>query len=247
MYDGHPIKKIKAEPLRSQVYAQIKEQLMKGVWKPGAKLPSENEFCSLFGVSRVTVRAAIQQLEILGLVETKQGGGTFVRDSSPADTVDAFHPLLLIQKNQDLITVLEYRKIIEKGTIGLALEKANAGDIDFLEDTFKTMVNSEYDTEEYAAADLAFHYRLAEITGNSIIIRVYDLINGILSTAMKDIVHLLGPDIGLTYHRKIIDSFKRGNKKKSEALIEEHIEETIQAIRNREKTNQETGTNPKQK
>jgi GntR family transcriptional repressor for pyruvate dehydrogenase complex len=241
MYDDSPIKKIKAESLRSQVYTRIKEQLMNGAWKPGAKLPSEHEFCSLFGVSRVTVRAAIQQLEILGLVETKQGGGTFVRNLSPLEGVDTFHPLLRIQKNQDLITVLEYRKIIEKGTIGLAQEKIGPGDIAFLEETYKTMVNSEYDAEEYTAADLAFHYRLAEITRNSIIIKVYDLINGILSAAMKDIVHILGRNIGLTYHRKIIDTLKKGNKKKSEALIEEHIEETIRAIRNREEINQEAG------
>jgi GntR family transcriptional repressor for pyruvate dehydrogenase complex len=48
---------------------------------------------------------------------------------------------------------------------------------------------------------------------------------------MKDIVHLLGRSIGLTYHRKIIDSLKSGDKIKSEALMEEHIEETIKAIR----------------
>jgi GntR family transcriptional repressor for pyruvate dehydrogenase complex len=241
MHDNSPIKKIKAESLRSQVYARIKEQLVKGVWKPGTKLPSEHEFCALFGVSRVTVRGAIQQLEILGLVETKQGGGTFVRNFSPLEGMDTFHPLLWIQKNQDLITVLEYRKIIEKGTIGLAQEKISPGDIAFLEETYKTMVNSEYDAEEYTAADLAFHYRLAEITRNSIIVKVYDLINSILSTAMKDIVHILGRNIGLTYHRRIIDALKRGNKKKSEALIEEHIEETIRAIRNREKIDQAAG------
>jgi GntR family transcriptional repressor for pyruvate dehydrogenase complex len=241
MYDNNPIKKIKAESLRSQVYAQIKEQLMNGVWKPGTKLPSEHEFCSLFGVSRVTVRAAIQQLEILGLVETKQGGGTFVRNFLPLEGVDTFHPLLRIQKNQDLVTILEYRKIIEKGTIGLAQEKISPQDIAFLEETYKTMVNAEYEAEEYIAADLAFHYRLAEITRNSIIIKVYDLINSILSTAMKDIVHILGRNIGLTYHRKIIDALKRGNKKKSETLIEEHIEETIRAIRNREQINREAG------
>jgi GntR family transcriptional repressor for pyruvate dehydrogenase complex len=239
MCDTGPIEKIKVESLRSQVYARIKEQLMKGLWKPGTKLPSEKKFCSLFGVSRVTVRAAIQQLEILGLVETKQGGGTFVRDFSSIKTVDTFHPLLQIQKNQDLITVLEYRQIIEKGTIGLAQEKVGPEDIAFLEETYKTMLNSEYDTEEYSAADLAFHYRLAEITRNSIILKVYDLINGILSTAMQDIVRLLGRHIGITYHRKIIDALKRGDKKKSEALMEEHIEETIRAIRNRENTSQD--------
>jgi GntR family transcriptional repressor for pyruvate dehydrogenase complex len=231
MNDVNTITKIKATSLRSQVYSQLKEQLTRGIWKVGEKIPSESELCSLFGVSRVTVRAAINQLEILGLVETRQGGGTFVKDFSSIERVDTFHPLIQIQRNQDLITVLEYRKIIEKGAIGLAQERITAEDIKFLEGTYKTMVKTVNNAEVYSAADLSFHYRIAQISRNSIITKVYDLINDILSEAMKDIVHLLGRSIGLTYHRKIIDSLKNGNKAKSEALMEEHIEEAIKAIR----------------
>lgn len=108
------LKKIKTESLRSQVYMQLKSQL-NGVWKAGEKLPSESELCDTFGVSRVTVRAAIQQLEILGLIETQHGGGNFVRDFSTINALDTLHPLIQISENQDIITVLEYRKIIEKG------------------------------------------------------------------------------------------------------------------------------------
>jgi GntR family transcriptional repressor for pyruvate dehydrogenase complex len=226
----HDIQKIKTESLRSQVYGKLKEQLMQGVWKEGEKLPSEHELCDMFGVSRVTVRGAIQQLEILGLVETKHGGGTFVTGFSSIQNVDSLHPLMRIQKNQDLITVLEYRKIIEKGIIGLALEKISPGDIAFLEETYTTMVNDIYNGADYTRADLAFHNRLAQITGNSIIIKVHEFIEGILSTAMNDIVHLLGRDVGIPYHRKIIDAIKRGNKDECESLMEEHIEETIRAI-----------------
>jgi GntR family transcriptional repressor for pyruvate dehydrogenase complex len=208
---------------------------MQGAWKPGEKIPSENELCAMFGVSRVTVRGAIQQLEILGLVETRHGGGTFVRNFSSIKQVDTFHPLIQIERNQDLITVLEYRKIIEKGAIGLAQEKIGPEDLAFLEETYAAMVNAEEDPAAYARADLAFHYRLAEISGNSIVIKVQDLINGILSAAMDDIVHILGRDLGLRYHRRIIDALKEGDKAKSEALMEEHIEAAIRAIREKDR------------
>jgi GntR family transcriptional repressor for pyruvate dehydrogenase complex len=95
------LERVKVESLRSQVYVQLKERLMEGEWGIGQKMPSENELCRSFGVSRVTVRAAIQQLEILGLVETKHGGGTYVRDFSTADLMDAFHPRMQIQRHQD--------------------------------------------------------------------------------------------------------------------------------------------------
>jgi GntR family transcriptional repressor for pyruvate dehydrogenase complex len=228
--DMNGIQKIKTESLRSQVYGKLKEQLMKGTWKEGEKLPSEHELCDMFGVSRVTIRGAIQQLEILGLVDTKHGGGTFVKQFSLAESVDSLHPFMRIQKNQDLITVLEYRKIIEKGIIGLALEKLKPEDMAFLEETYTAMERDVYHGADYIEADLAFHGRLAEATGNSIIIKVQELINGILSAAMNDIVQILGRSIGLTWHRKIIDALKQGDKQECETLMEEHIEETIRAI-----------------
>jgi len=229
------LKSIKKESLRSQVYVQLKAQLMQGVWKVGEKMPSENELCASFGVSRVTVRAAIQQLEILGLVETKHGGGNFVRDFSTINALDAFHPLIQLNENQDIITVLEYRKIIEKGAIGLAAPKITRKDIAFLEDTYATMVACTDDPKKHAYADYLFHYRLVQIAQNPIVAKVYGIINVILSSAMVDIVDLLGCEIGLRYHRKLIDALKKGDRAMCEALMDAHIEETIQAIRKTKK------------
>lgn len=229
------LKRIKTESLRSQVYMQLKSQLMEGVWKVGERLPSENELCTILGVSRVTVRAAIQQLEILGLVETKHGGGNFVKDFSTINALDAFHPLIQISQNQDILTILEYRKIVEKGTIGLVVPGITPKDIESLEETYSTMValaNTGKSVEQ-AAADHLFHYRLALMTKNPIITKVYEIINVILSAAMVEIVDLLGTDLGLRYHRQLIDALKTGDKALCESLMEAHIEETMQRITKR--------------
>jgi GntR family transcriptional repressor for pyruvate dehydrogenase complex len=225
------IKKIKTDSLRTQVFAALKEKIMQGMWQEGEKLPSEHEFCSMFGVSRVTVRAALQQLEILDLVETKHGGGTFVKKFSISRNVDTLHPLIQLQKNQDLITVMEYRKIVEKGTIGLAINKISRDDIAFLEETYKIMADPESRLDDYTRADLDFHYRLALTSGNSMIIKVYELINEILSTAMKDIVNIMGRSTGPGFHRKIIDALKKNDKTGCETLMEAHIESNITAVR----------------
>jgi GntR family transcriptional regulator, transcriptional repressor for pyruvate dehydrogenase complex len=226
------LKRIKTESLRSKVYIQLKSQLIEGVWKVGERLPSENEFCQTFGVSRVTVRAAIQQLEILGLVETRHGGGTFVRDFSTIDAMDVLHPIIQLRENHDVITVLEYRKIIEKGTIGLVVPKLTDKDVEYLEKTYSLMLKYDRsgEREKQASADHAFHYRLAQIAQNPIILKVYELIKVIMSAAMVDIVSLLGTEIGLRYHRMLIDALKKRDKALCESLMEAHIEETIQAV-----------------
>lgn len=225
------IKKIKTKSLRSQVYATLKEQLMNGAWQEGEKLPSEHEFCAMFGVSRVTIRAALQQLEILGLVETRHGGGTFVKNFSTCRNIDTLHPLIQIQKNHDLITVMEYRKIVEKGTIGLALDKITDADIAVLEQTYVLMDNPNCDIDDYTQADLDFHHHLAKVSGNAMIIKVYDLISEILTTAMRDIVHLAGRAKGPAFHRNIIDALKKGDKAACESLMEAHIESNIEVVR----------------
>ncbi len=231
------LQKIKVESLRSQVYMQLKNQLMAGVWKVGEKLPSENELCASLGVSRVTVRAAIQQLEILGLVETRHGDGNFVKEFSSATALNALHPLIQINENQDIITILEYRKIVEKGTIGLIAPKITAADIERLEKTYQLMVSlsDSNEPQKQAEADHLFHYQLAQIANNPIIIKVYEIINVILSAAMIQIVRLLGTEMGVRYHRQLIDALKTGDKALCASTMEAHIEEIIRKIKNKDR------------
>nr|WP_278850753.1 winged helix-turn-helix domain-containing protein [Enterocloster clostridioformis] len=64
------LKAVKKVNIGDQVYNQMKDQIMSGVWVPGEKIPSENQLMEVFGVSRGTVRQAIQKLSAVGLLET---------------------------------------------------------------------------------------------------------------------------------------------------------------------------------
>ncbi len=224
------LKRIKTTSLRAQTYASLKSQLMKGVWKVGDKIPSESELCASLGVSRVTVRTAIQQLEILGLVETRHGGGTYVRSFGTADAMDILHPIMQVRKNQDVITVLEYRKIVEKGAVRLAAARATEADLQSLEESYAAMCACAGDPERFAEADLDFHLRIARMSRNPILIKVCEIVHEILATAMTDIVTLLGPEQGVKYHRLIIDTLRKRDADACEALMGEHIELTIESM-----------------
>ena len=67
------LKAVKKVNIGDQVYNQMKDQIMSGVWVPGEKIPSENQLMEVFGVSRGTVRQAIQKLSAVGLLETRRG------------------------------------------------------------------------------------------------------------------------------------------------------------------------------
>jgi GntR family transcriptional regulator, transcriptional repressor for pyruvate dehydrogenase complex len=225
---------IKTKSLRTQVYTKLKEQIMRGVWKEGEKLPSESQLCVKFGVSRVTVRAAIQQLEILGLLAVKQGEGTFLKSIATMRTMDAFNSVLASQSKQDIITILEYRKIIEKGSIGLAQQKVTRQDIQDLDKIYLQMVNSN-DIGGYIDADWAFHHKIAEITRNSVILKIYEFLHELLSVSLTEELNMLGRGWGIKHHRAIIDALKRGEKRRSETLMEKHLELAMQEILKRER------------
>ena len=82
------IKKIVRDGVSDQVYSQLKENVAQGVWQPGEKIPSENQLVSLFGVSRASIRMAIQKMITLGLLESKVGDGTYVRPPDPGAYVE---------------------------------------------------------------------------------------------------------------------------------------------------------------
>ena len=240
------LKKIKTESLRSQVYRQLKARLAEGVWKTGEKLPSESELCADFGVSRVTVRAAIQQLEILGLLETRHGGGNFVRDFSPANALWALHPLIRISRKEEIIIVLEYRRIIEMGAVGLAVERVGRKDISDLEAIYSSMVvlSDSNDFVRQAEACHQFHSRLALVAQNPLLIRVHELIDLILPTSMLNVVGLLGSRPCLLYYRGLIDAIRSRDKELCEQLMGRYFEETIQRLRQMPEFMQDHGCDP---
>ena len=105
------IRTIKKNSISDQVLQQMQEMIERKEWQEGSRIPSEAQLTEMFGVSRISVRDAIKQLVGLGMLESKQGSGTYVRSS------DSNLPLsirnLTVQKKQDLLELLEFRKAIE--------------------------------------------------------------------------------------------------------------------------------------
>ena len=194
---------IRRESVADLVYEQIMEQIFKGEWVPGSKIPSENELSKRLGVSRISIREAFQRLVSLGILETRQGDGTYVKEFTPGVYMNPLIPLCVLDP-VDLMEVMEYRKITEIETIGLAAERATEADIDDLEEIYAKMEASRGDIKE--------------------------LVKNILSLSMSDIVSSLGSDMGLYYHKQLIDTIISRDREVAKKTMEEHIDRTIEAL-----------------
>jgi len=223
-------KRIKTKSLRLQVYRQLLDSLLKETWKVGEKLPSEHELCKMFSVSRSTVRSAIQQLEIQGLVETRQGDGTKVIASYAAYSFNTHHQTLTANRKKDLLYILEYRKVVETGSIAIACGQCSEEDIQYLEEKFNEMRLTKDNPVLHAQADNAFHQHIAYMTRNPILINSFAAISELLSNAIIDIVKTVGCELGLHYHQQLLESLRSKNVHTCVITMEKHIQETIDAV-----------------
>jgi GntR family transcriptional regulator, transcriptional repressor for pyruvate dehydrogenase complex len=222
--------RVQRSSVKNQVFEQLRDRIMERTWLPGAKIPSEKALAEMLGVSRVSVREALQMLASLGLLETTHGGGTYVREYSGEIFLNPLLPMLALDK-PDILHVLEYRKIMEKGIVSLVVKRCGRELIDELEEAFREMERHRNDARAFAEADLNFHLTLAKATGNPVLAKVNTVITDILKISMYGIVDSLGTKDGLHYHRMILEAIKSRDGGRAELLMEEHVERTIRRLK----------------
>ena len=168
--------------LADTVAAELEKRILEGSLKPGDRLPAERNLAVVLGVSRPSLREAMQKLVSKGLLSTRHGGGTFVTDRLEAHFVDPWqdlvkdHPLL----HRDL---LEFRQMLESEAAQLAADRATAVDVKRL-DAVYAKLDEVYTGSDLAAcidADVAFHQVVAEAAHNVLI--------GHLSASLMRVIH----------------------------------------------------------
>jgi len=225
------IRKIKRQSVSDQVFEQLKEQLLMNEWRRGEKLPSENELATSFDVSRVTVRHALQKLTALGLIETKLGEGSFVRDVAPGISMNQLIPMAYLNENS-LQEIIEFRRVMEGKVAELAAMKATSEDIEKLEQAYSTMEQVKENLQQFSEADLNFHLTIADIAKNSIILQIYYIINDVLRRAFSEIVLKRGNSAGLYYHKLLLEAIKSGDATKARSIMDEHMEDLYDSFQN---------------
>ena len=116
----HPVSRVK---LSTQIENQLKDQILAGKWKPGERLPSENELAEIFQVSRVSIRQALQALSAQGLIETRIGDGSFISQPSIGTFMQDVIPDVYLA-DDSLQAVLEFRRVFEGPVAELAATRA---------------------------------------------------------------------------------------------------------------------------
>jgi len=231
-----PLKPIKPKRISDQVFEQLRELIFRGEMKPGQQIMPERELADALGVSRTSVRDAINKLVVMGPLKQKQGQGTFVRSPNALEK----NPLAVAMENQNatLEDLLEVRMGLECNAASLAASRAVEKDIHFLERSIHQM-RKEVDSGRLGTeADVSFHMAISYATKNPLQVFLMKNFYDFLFVGIKEnLSHLYEDpkniDEIIKQHTKIFDTIRDHNPEKAFNAMKRHINFVLKFFKNR--------------
>lgn len=150
--------------LPDEIAKRLRSEVLNGTLKPGDKLPSEQQLCRMFGVSRPVVREAISRLKYDGVLESFQGRGVFVRGDGRDSSFRIDDPNLNDQR--ELAHVIELLVAIEGVATGLAAARRSSRELKAIKKALDAMAAAIDDGRSGVDEDVTFHRTIVEATGN---------------------------------------------------------------------------------
>jgi GntR family transcriptional regulator, transcriptional repressor for pyruvate dehydrogenase complex len=175
------------EPVSAEIARKLLDYLLSGVLLPGDRLPSERELSRTFGVGRSAVRDALKPLTLLGIIDVRQGDGTYLRATESEVLPKAVEWGLLLGERRAL-DLVEARRHIEVALATLAAQRRSEEDLRELRRLLREMEEAGSD-DEFIDADLAFHLRLAEAAGNSVLSGILTNIRSLIQVWITRVIY----------------------------------------------------------
>jgi len=214
-----------------KVYDYVLEQISSKNYKPGDKIPTENELSLLCCSSRVSVRKALDELVGSGLLIKRRGSGTYVSQRQTTDVLNRIMPVVEIS-DYELLDLLEFRIGFETSNVEMLAKTITSETLDKLEFCYKQMVKYQNDVAQFHTYDYQFHQIIANDTKNTFVIKITILIMNVLKSQQARLYQKIGPHIGLEYHGKILSALKDKDFDIAAMYMNKHMKETIREVKN---------------
>ncbi|MBP8989936.1 MAG: FadR family transcriptional regulator [Clostridia bacterium] len=236
---------MKIDPVRSKrLYQDVVEQLILQIscnqLKPGEKLPPERELAQQFGVSRASIREAFRVLEMIGLLEVRPGGGTYITDLNIVPFITTLSPLFVRQerREQDL---LDFRLLIETEAARLAAKNHLPQGLEAMRTAIGVMEASieEREASKGAEADIGFHQAVFKCSDNVVLMKVAECVSCLLENSVRlNRVKILrdaeNARVLLEQHRHILKAIESGKETEAMQAMLEHLQFVEQSLQESE-------------
>ncbi len=231
-----PFEKVQPEKLSAAVVRQIELLILRGILRPGERLPSERELAEKMGVSRPSLREAISDLQERGLVETRAGAGVFVTEVLGSAFSEAL-TTLFARHDEAVFDYVAFRRDME----GLAAERAarlgSDTDLKVIAEIFEKMeeVNVKRNPADEARLDADFHLAIIEASHNVIMLHMmramYQLLReGVFYNRKIMFKQRTTRDTLLDQHRAINDALQARDPVAARTAVEAHLDYVAKAL-----------------
>lgn len=210
------------------VYEQMLAMIASGGWPEGTKIPSENELKDQFQVSRNTVRQAVQKMNALGILETRQGAGTFVKKIDTDFYLNILIPTAFLG-NESCIDILEFEKSIQVESAKLAAKRATREEIEGLRHYIEQM-KLEQEPDAFFEQDIEYHIYLSKITHNVMFYKSMTLIKDMLKENLREVVVRYGTRESVSTHAQIYQHLCDGDGTNAARLMDEHMQVVLDRL-----------------
>lgn len=223
------------KPLSEQVCDLIENEIVKGTFAVGDKLPTENELAEMYRVSRTVIREATKILKQKGRLASFVGKGTFVIDETERGIESSLNAMIRMNPETSFNHLIEVREILEPAMAALAATKANEEQIKELEKAVARMDRSIEDDahkDDFLDADSKFHGLLAEATGNPIIAMLVKPLGVLIRQQQQYMAfEVVGGSVhSQKYHRQISEAIKQRDPERARMEMLEHIRQVFTDI-----------------
>jgi GntR family transcriptional repressor for pyruvate dehydrogenase complex len=216
--------------LTEAAFEKLISHVVSGDWKAGDRIPPERELCQQLGIARTSLREALKAMELIGMLDSRVGDGTFVCERSEFLS----RPLLWAFTGNDhleLRDIMEARTLLEEQLAGLAAERASDAEIETIGQLVRTMAESVTQGKSILDEDMKFHLTIAAAAHNQILQNAVQLLRNL----MRQWIHfkLLIPNVPATVlkrHQAIYRAIRDRDPQSARAAMREHLEETISLV-----------------
>jgi GntR family transcriptional regulator, transcriptional repressor for pyruvate dehydrogenase complex len=224
-----PLTSLRRSPLVELAVSQLREQVLSGQWPVGGRLPAETELAQQLEVGRSTVREAIRALVHAGLLETRQGSGTYVRSVTPGAD---WEPRL---RRAAVLEAYEVRQALEVQAARLAAGRRTEADIAALRETLerRTTARARARDAGFVELDLDFHRCVVAAAHNALLTEMFESFAAVLREALIAVITDSGLD-GVRAdpaHVRLAEAIEAGDAAAAEQAATDYLDPTAAALR----------------
>ena len=222
--------KIPRERVADRITQELLRLISSGKLAPGERLPGERQLAEMMDVSRVSVRAALQQLKAQGFITAVQGGGT--RIAVPANELDSGLSALVKANQQNLSDLAEIRMNLEVWAARRAAERAKPSQLAEIDKAMKTMSEPARPERFKAQDDHRFHLAIAKASGSAVYLHLMSVLSETLEEVFVFHRYHLYPESEddatfMQQHRAIARAIRAGDGERAAEAMRAHLATTL--------------------